>query len=93
MAVLLKKSSPSVKGILVLNHKEVSLLNSFSGFRNRYLIGCHVGCHHKSENITGFDFYLSSPEQLPDHFPHKDIIIPMNSRNFLPDTFHNTRNA
>tara|TARA_R100000008_G_C3571189_1_gene162247 strand:- start:359 stop:1474 length:1116 start_codon:yes stop_codon:yes gene_type:complete len=92
MAVLLKKNNPTVKGILILNHKEVNLLPYFSPFRDRYLIGCHVGCHHKSENITGFDFYLSSPEQLPDNFPDKDKIIPMNSRNFLPNEFHNIRN-
>tara|TARA_Y100001938_G_scaffold151148_1_gene246570 strand:+ start:5495 stop:6610 length:1116 start_codon:yes stop_codon:yes gene_type:complete len=89
MAVIIKKPTENLKGILVLNQKETNMLGQFSSYRKTYFIGCHVGCYHKQETITGFDFYMSSPEQLPDDFSDKNKIIPMNSRNFLPDTFHN----
>lgn len=87
MALKLKNPTLSNKGIIILTHKEQHLLRYFSPYRQRYLMGCHIGCWAKKKSFSGFDFYLSSLNQLAPSFSEKDKVIELNSRNFLPDEY------
>ena len=89
MALLMKKYDGNNKGVVVLTHKEANLLPMFDNYRKYYFFGCHIGCYHKEKQVGGFDFYMSSEQQLPSNFPEKDKIIELNSRNFLPNQYHN----
>jgi len=90
MALVLKKHSTQSTGVLILTHKEQALLGAFRSYRDRYVIGCHIGCDHRHKAPSGFDFYLASNEQLPPGFAKKNRVIEMNSRNFLPNEYHHT---
>jgi hypothetical protein len=91
MALLFKKPTNDNKGIIILTHKENAVAPLLFKYRKDYLIGMHVGWDLKDNTArvlkSNPDFIMSSLTQLADDFPKKDIVIEMNSRNFLPEHF------
>lgn len=87
MVLLWKKYENNVKGIIIFTHKEIN--NSFipfSNIQNKYYIGLHIGCWFINRHIPDYiDFIMCSPNQL--NIPTNKMLIPYNSRNFLPTYF------
>lgn len=91
MALILKKSYPKSKGIIIFTHKEIFPIFSsqktiFLDLKKKYFIGVHTGNYSKDVLFPNeIDFFLSSNSLLNNKY--QDKLIPLCSRNFLDSEF------
>jgi glycosyltransferase involved in cell wall biosynthesis len=96
MPFVLKDRGPRSKGVLVVTHKERSLIEGFgpelepflAEFRDQYLIAMHWG-HYASgvEEIPWVDVHLAAPGTISFAPGVEAKRIPLASRNFIPSVF------
>jgi glycosyltransferase involved in cell wall biosynthesis len=97
MPFVLKDRGPGSKGVVVLTHKERSVIEEggsvlepvLAEFRDQYLIAMHWG-HYASdvEEIPWVDVHLAAPGTISFAPGVEARRIPLASRNFIPGVFH-----
>ena len=98
MPFILKKPHHKSKGIIVFTHKERDFLESnisvleraFLELKKTYVIGMHWGHFSRGVGDIPFvDFHLTGKGTVIFNKDTKAVVIPLSSRNFIPDCFYN----